>query len=170
MKTAELDINFCDLTSEAQTAVLKFYGIEKPEDLNLDVVPLMTITKETDEDVAGLLECLKNNIEVIESKEFDENKINESRFYNLNCKDYKINIEDNCLLINYTTYSWNSDSITDFVKEVKRCIDVLCTKFYTRYPEVKPESIVVKLSLKDVYNYHQYITTLILKKEINICK
>jgi len=41
----ELEIYMDDLTEEARERVLKFLGIEKPEDLNLDVFPLTTVPK-----------------------------------------------------------------------------------------------------------------------------
>jgi len=41
----ELEIYFEDLDGEAKERVLKFLGLEKPEDLNLDVFPLAVLSK-----------------------------------------------------------------------------------------------------------------------------
>lgn len=41
-----LEIFFNDLTLEAQTKYLEFYGIIDPKDLNADVFPLFVIEKE----------------------------------------------------------------------------------------------------------------------------
>ncbi len=37
------EINFDDLKKEVQEELLKCYGIEAPEDANLDIVPLVVI-------------------------------------------------------------------------------------------------------------------------------
>jgi len=44
-----MEIYFDDLHDDVQLAILKFYGIEKPEDMNLDILPLFTLEKETEE-------------------------------------------------------------------------------------------------------------------------
>jgi len=41
----ELEIYFDDLNEDAKRRVLKFLGVKKPEDLNLDVLPLATLPK-----------------------------------------------------------------------------------------------------------------------------
>ena len=41
-----LELYFSDLTPEAQARVLEFYQIESPEDLNWDVVPLVTLERD----------------------------------------------------------------------------------------------------------------------------
>ena len=46
METFEL--YFSDLTPEAQTRVLEFYQIESQEDMNWDVVPLVTLERDAD--------------------------------------------------------------------------------------------------------------------------
>lgn len=40
-----LEINFYDLTEDAQREVLEFYEIERPEQANLDEFPLFELEK-----------------------------------------------------------------------------------------------------------------------------
>ena len=40
-----MKIYFGDLNEEAQKELLEFYGIASPEELNLDVVPLIELEK-----------------------------------------------------------------------------------------------------------------------------
>jgi len=39
-------IYFDDLKKECQRELLKFYGVDKPEDMNWDVVPVVTLEGE----------------------------------------------------------------------------------------------------------------------------
>jgi len=41
----ELELYLDDLNEEAKRRVLEFLGVERPEDLNLDVLPLTIIPK-----------------------------------------------------------------------------------------------------------------------------
>ena len=46
----EFEIYFNDLTEEAQKELLSFMGISGSSEMNWDVFPITTITKEEDED------------------------------------------------------------------------------------------------------------------------
>ncbi len=41
----KIEIMFNDLNEEAKKEVLDFYGIERPEEMNLDIIPLIILEK-----------------------------------------------------------------------------------------------------------------------------